>query len=133
VERPVSLRDVPATILDLVAPASAGDLPGHSLVTTWESATDERVEISPVLSSVSIVPAGVVDTPPPSRAPALCGPVASIVVDNHLFIRDSFGGEELFDLAADHNERENLAGSKAHAAILARCREVMTEVMAGDR
>ena len=123
IAEPVSLRDVAATCGgSALGLAEASPLPGHSLARLWEptpSSSAPFVPHSPVLSEVAV-------RTKVSRhrlaAPAMRGPMASLIVDGKVYIRDAMGREELYDLAGDPAETENLAGSAAALPALGRCR-----------
>ncbi len=108
VERPVSLRDVTATIAhlarpaggaDLARPGGAGAFPGRSLAWAWQG---EDPGGSPLLSAVS---AGV---RMPEWMPIMRGSMRSIVHDGYHYILNGDGVEELYRLD-DPAEDRNLA------------------------
>lgn len=102
VRKPVSLRDVPATILDLTAAgAAAGALPGTSLAGCWNGG---KAPNEPPVSEVRL-PARDLR----GRALSLAGPRAAIVAEGHVFIQNGDGREELYDLERDPAEAHNLA------------------------
>lgn len=101
VEQPVSLRDVPATILDLAAPGAPHPLPGHSLAGFWNGRG------GPADVPVSEVKLPARDSR--GRAQSRTGPRAAIVRDGRTFIQSADGREELYDLAGDPDEAQNLA------------------------
>jgi len=86
----ISLKDVAATILDLIG-VRAG-LPGESLRRVWESPTDSS---SVVLAEVRYAK-GLDPTAPVRR-----GDMASAINDPLQLIRDGTGAEEVFDLRLD--------------------------------
>jgi arylsulfatase A-like enzyme len=106
VTRAVSLRDVPATILDLAALPGAS-VPGQSLRATW---TDSTTAISPVLAEVSQAP-NVDNTYPTAK-----GPMKSLFDDSTHYIRNGDSKEELYRFRDDSAEARNLSGSSNTAA-----------------
>ncbi len=117
IARPVSLRDVPATLLALTV-VGAGTLPGVSLSALWSGGGDRAV--SPVLSSLIIgkEPHGfAAKTWPVSR-----GSMRSVVADGLHFIVDGDGREELFDWARDVGQTRNLAQAPEYAEARRRLR-----------
>ena len=105
VDAVVSLRDVPATILDLVDQPGPS-LPGASLAPLWRS---EAAVTSPAIASVD----GPENFPPNSgRSPVFGGPMVSITGEDSLkYIRTltPIGpAEQLYDLRADPGEAVNL-------------------------
>jgi arylsulfatase A-like enzyme len=102
---PVTLRDLPATVLDLIGLADPPAFPGRSLARTWED-TDgpDHGPRSPVLSSVR---AGI-NTP--RWFPVTKGDLVSLVENGYRYIRNGDGSDELYALD-DPLERRNLASS----------------------
>jgi len=101
VTRTVSLRDLPATILDLVALPGA-TVPGHSLRAAW---TESTASLSPALAEVSQAPN--VDTTYPTAK----GPMKALLDDSVHYIRNGDGVEELYRFREDLPEATNLAAS----------------------
>jgi arylsulfatase A-like enzyme len=102
VEVPVSLRNVPATILDL-AGVSENPLPGVSHTRFWRDSADVAQD-DPVLSEL---------TPAPRAAQQhrnARGEIRSLVDGDYHFIQGVGGVDELFDLRADPSEANDLKG-----------------------
>ncbi len=122
VERSASLRDVAATILELVDGAPAdGPFPGSSLVAAWDDAVPDAP--APVLLELDRGRA--VPDEAAEGAPARLGPMRSLVADRHAYIVNGDGGEELYDLDDDPEETRDLSGSPDAAARLERFRDLM--------
>jgi arylsulfatase A-like enzyme len=102
VEAAVTLRDLPATILDLVG-ASGHRFPGTSLARFWRPNHATGEAVSPVLAELPF------EANLPDRYPVSRGDMRSIVVGRSHYIRNGDGMEELYDLAADPHELRNLA------------------------
>jgi len=100
-----SLRDLPATILDLAVPAAAGALPGHSLVPLFEPTNAPDVTISPVLSQITK------RGPPGSHMPATRGDMISLIAAGRHLIVNGDGVLELYDLRTDPGEERDLVES----------------------
>lgn len=124
IAEPVTLRDLPETVLDLLGLSGQVDFPGHSLSPRWEAATDSlRVTTSPVLSELSV---------PMNATPWYAvarGDMKSIIVGKHHYIRNGDGREELFDIIADPWEAIDLAGSQGGKAVLAVARTTLDSAM----
>ena len=119
IERPVSLRDVPSTVLDAIGAAGASPFPGRSLARTWDGKEGLDGLSDVVLSEIEAPPD---DDPNGGLSPAARGPMRSAVdVDFH-YIRGGDGREELYDLRRDPAELTDLASKPRSAATLERFR-----------
>lgn len=94
VEEPVTLTDLPATILDLAGVDGEVSLPGRSLRATWDS----TLAAGPPTRIYSEI-----------RRPSRW--IQSLVADGRHFIRNSKGETELFDFEEDPLEERELSGS----------------------
>jgi arylsulfatase A-like enzyme len=112
VAAPVSLRSLPATVLDLAGIRDT-DVPGASLASQW--AEDGAAPGDPILSMVPVA------ANQPARYPLARGAIRSVVVWPYLFISNTDGQEELFDLSVDPLSLDDLAPSDS--AGVARMRE----------
>lgn len=120
VAEPVTLRDLPATVLDLLNLPDQRSIPGNSLSSRWHSVGDSsRAATSPVLSEVRSVRNG------PRWYAVAKGDMESIVIGNHHYIRNGDGREELFDIAVDPWEKTNLAGSVRYEGALVAARSAL--------
>jgi arylsulfatase A-like enzyme len=99
----VSLRDLPATILDVAGFGLQGRLPGRSLAGLWRGGT--AAPLSPVLSEAHRT-----STRYPESYPARKGRMKSIVVDGmHYILNLGDGRQELYDLTRDPDELQDLS------------------------
>jgi arylsulfatase A-like enzyme len=103
VRRPVSLREVPTTVMELAGLASGGVFPGAPLSRYWGA--DSTAPLEPILAEVGRG----FDLPP--NAPAGRGPMSSLVSEPHHYIRGGDGKEELYDYLADPWELRDLAAT----------------------
>ena len=111
IARTVSLRDLPATVLDLIG--APGMLPGHSLRQLW-SADSAAFPASPALAEVRRAK-GL-----PDRYPVSVGDLATAVTDSFQLIRDGYGQEEVWDLAmGPTGDRPAVASPAALASLRA--------------
>jgi len=116
VSAPVSLRDIPATVLDLLA-LRDGPFPGRSLAECWAGGhSSDRSSADAILSEAGPAIGS------PAWYPVAKGDLKSMVIDQHHYIRNGDGREELYDVERDPWERQDLADSEAGRAQLARCR-----------
>jgi arylsulfatase A-like enzyme len=114
VAEPVTLRDVPATVLELAGVPSA-PLPGNSLAPLWTGGAPPNSTIaSEVRKGVRI----------PNRYPSSDADLQSLIAGGAHYIRDSKGREELYRFESDPDERENLVGDPDAARELDTLREL---------
>ena len=115
VDEPVSLRDLPATVLDLAGLKRSAPFPGRSLARFWNG-HDETPQpaFEPLLMEMDR-PALLTNQ---GREPVSKGPMQALVAGGMHYIRTGDGGEKLFALVADPEERTDLAGLPAAQASL---------------
>jgi arylsulfatase A-like enzyme len=100
VETPVGLRDLPATIVDMLDLESEAPFPGRSLVRSLDR---ETTQTEPILSEIWHL-SGFPDWVPASR-----GDMYSLVLDSLHYILNGDGREEIYNIDKDPSERQNLA------------------------
>ena len=103
---PVSLRDIPATVVDLLRLNDKAPFPGRSVGRLWTSK-------SPAVDLPS-EPLLVEANKPPSltnqgREPVAKGPMQGLISDGMHYIRSADGLEELYLLNSDPEEQSNVA------------------------
>jgi arylsulfatase A-like enzyme len=103
----VSLRDLPATIVDLVGLGAGSPFPGISLARFWRDSpaagVDSSRETDPVVSELKDPNSSTGGDR--ERSPARHGPLISLAADNLVYIRNERdGSERLFDERADPDE-----------------------------
>ena len=140
VAEPVSLRDLPATVLDLVGvrPDQA-PFPGRSLARFAElgegratgpaAAPRDPADPHVVLTEVALRDKVSRNA---DRPPALRGPMKSVVVAGFVYIRNSDGREELYDATSDPAEEHDLAGRPEHRDRLAHLRDLADQAHPAD-
>ena len=110
-----SLRDLPATLLELAGVANPG-LPGHSLRPLWSPGTGLLTDtLFAALDYHRLMPKW-----PPT--PVLRGDMRTVVLDSLQYIHNGDGAEELYHLGRDPWEVRNLLNAPAYQADLARYR-----------
>lgn len=97
----VSLRDLPATALDLLG-LPHEDIPGSSLVRTVEPGLDSVITLSPLLAGLRPAPNQ------PEWFPSTKGIMSALVEAPYHYIRNGDGVEELYQIEADPREAANL-------------------------
>ncbi|SIO39327.1 Sulfatase [Singulisphaera sp. GP187] len=123
VKAPVSLRDLPATVVDLLGLAADSPFPGRSLAAAWSGAP-APFPVDSLLSEVELPPEA---DPNGGRSPVCRGPMLSLVADGWHYIRNGDGREELYDFEHDTDETHDLAGSADKAEVMRTLRARITE------
>jgi arylsulfatase A-like enzyme len=117
VREPVTLRDLPATVVDLLQLEGGPRFPGASLARYWDSVREAgNAVIDPPLSEVRGKPWK------PKWFPVHKGDMQSLVDDRYHYIRNGDGREELYDFENDPWEKRDLAGSEVGSRVLTRFR-----------
>jgi arylsulfatase A-like enzyme len=132
VRRTVSLRDLPATIVDLAGVADGSPFPGRSLARHWRDpapgANSGDPDLDGALSELS-EPSPI--NPSHGRSPAVRGPLVSLAQDDYVYIRNEGDGkEELFHERDDPRELVNLAESERMQPRLQRLRQILDKMKA---
>ena len=133
VSEPVSLRDLAATIVDMLGPPieRSARFPGHSLVPTWSGPSGAaRPPGEPILSEIEAPPEA---DPNHGSSPVCHGPLISLVDRGFHYIRNGEGREELYDLERDPHETHDLAHSVDVAEALRQFRQRFWQGLAQQR
>lgn len=150
---PVSLRDIPATVLDLVEPGSRSPLAGRSLRRTWseiggvEPGGGEAAGGGAVLHGDTLLAEfarGSFASPPPRRRRAFIGRgqrapqekvqlAKSLVAAGYHYILTGDGRDELYDFEKDPAETRDLAGSERGREEVARFRPLVEGIVVRAR
>ncbi len=97
----VSLRDLPATIVDLIGLGDGAPFPGRSLARLWRD-TSQRLDTDPTAEVLSELPRPNPVDPNQGRSPAHRGPLVSLADGDFVYIRNEGDGTEEF-----FNERDD--------------------------
>jgi arylsulfatase A-like enzyme len=129
----VSLRDLPATIADLVGLADGSPFPGRSLARLWRERPAGETAGAPDGDDVfSELAAPNPSLPSSGRSPAARGPLVSLARGDYVYIRnEGDGAEELFHRRDDPLELHNRAGTPAMRPVLQRFRRDLERIRAG--
>ncbi len=115
VAEPVSLRDVPATVVDLLGLVRDAPFPGRSLARFWgRDQKGDRSHSEPLLMETG-KPVLLTNQ---GREPAAKGPIQSLIAGGMHYIRLADGSEELYSLSSDPDEQINVAGSPMTRAVI---------------
>ncbi len=120
VHKPVSLRDLPATVLDLIGLDDNGRFPGHSLARFWNNTRQHNSSAAGII--LSEVGSGL-DVP--DWYPIAKGKMKSLVTEKYHYIRNGDNREELYDFESDPFEQQNLAGLRAGQVALSHSRGLL--------
>jgi arylsulfatase A-like enzyme len=133
----VSLRDLPATVVDLLDLEAGAPFPGASLARLWDS-TPSAARVDPPVFPTSPALSEVVPTDPFDADPAKLlenrRAWASLAEGDSIYIRirqGDFQRELLFDLREDARQWRNLALDPARQSVLERMREMLDQLIAG--
>ncbi|MCI0434450.1 MAG: sulfatase-like hydrolase/transferase, partial [Gemmatimonadetes bacterium] len=113
----VSLRDIPATVIDLAGIRDS--LPGQSLALTWNDVT---MSIEPALASAA---SNEWSAP---WDPVRRGPMKSMTTNRMHYIANGDGIEELYDVSLDPLEEHNLVNTAAAQRLLVQFRSRLGSV-----
>jgi arylsulfatase A-like enzyme len=127
----VSLRDLPATVLDLLRLEGKGWFPGRSLARCWpEASGPAQASENPVLCEVF---PGAGDPSGHRCSPVARGSLAAVFLEGKYYIRNlKDNTEELYDFEGDPLERHNLAQSAEMAPVVDRYRRALNKAMAEE-
>jgi arylsulfatase A-like enzyme len=125
ISAPATLRDLPATIVDLAALGRGSLFPGRSLARFWS-------------------PGGAGDPSPADPVFSECDKDwlqsndsgrfwRSLAIDEMVYIRDASKKEELYNIAADPAEAQDLAGSAGSRSTLEHLRTTLDRFLARNR
>jgi arylsulfatase A-like enzyme len=133
VTEPVSLRDIAATIVDVLGLTAGSPIPGDSLVPLWQGRSSIPDSDR---SSTDHALAELVPNDPLNRdlygMPKLSWPLGGLADREWSYIRrESDAREELFDLRNDGKEQHNLVNDAAARPLLERMRGRLKSLTAG--
>jgi arylsulfatase A-like enzyme len=132
VRETVSLRDLPATIVDVLGYSANSPFPGNSLARLWRRSPDHPEDLAaggPALAEV--VPLESFN-PDPAQLLKRRWPLAALASDDWTYIRrEGEVREELFDAASDSRQTRNLAGDPARQGAIEQMRTALGRLTAG--
>ena len=119
----VSIRDIPATVMEAVAVAEPHPFPGTSLLRYANGTISAAEAAEPRLSSAERHPWAI----PESRWPIAHSDIFSLVSERFHYIVTK-KGEELYDLDADPGEQRDIAARSEHAPTIVRFRASLDSI-----
>jgi arylsulfatase A-like enzyme len=124
VSNEVSLRDLPATVLDLLGIEGESIFPGHTLSRFWNGAqVDSQIEGGYLLSEVNYAPNL------PEWFPVSKGDMKSLINNGYHYILNGDLQEELYNFENDPWEQQNLAGTSEFSQLLEQFRGVLAGML----
>jgi arylsulfatase A-like enzyme len=131
VDNPVSLRDLPATVVDQLGLSAGSPFGGQSLAAFWRSISGQmqNEKTTPALSDLATAAAFETKLPV-GRGHA--GFQFSLVAADHHYLRDGMGVETLYNLTKDPFEKTNLIGSPSGDHTVAAFRKMLFEVLTAN-
>jgi arylsulfatase A-like enzyme len=124
----VSLRDLPATVLDRLGLSAGSPFPGRSLAAHWSAMPGQTTpETSPALSEHATETA--FQQPEAGRSLRRRDVQMALVARGRHYIRDGYGAEQLYDLTPDPFERVNLIDSTEEKEVAGVLRRTLLDVL----
>jgi arylsulfatase A-like enzyme len=128
---PVSLCDLPATVVEMLGLSQGSPFPGRSLTAYWgQRAGQPSVITSPALTEQAEAAAFQAQSRPSREHP---GFQMSLVASDHHYIRHGMGLEQLYDLRVDPLERVNLMASPVGERRVRSFRRMLLKVLTENR
>jgi arylsulfatase A-like enzyme len=125
VRETVSIRDIPATVMDVLGLADASPFPGTSLRRYATGSVTPAEAAEPRLAVAEHSPMGGVL---PSW-PIAAGDMFAVIDSDLHYILDGAGREQLFDLTTDPLQQHDLAAEPGYETELARMRRLLDEMV----
>ena len=127
---PVSLRDLPATVVDQLGLASDSPFPGRSLSPLWRSTPGQSpTETSLAFSEIALP---IAFEPQDASVLARRGVQMSLVASGRHYIRYGSGAERIYDLTVDPYETTNLIGSSLGNLYVVDFRRKLLKLLTGN-
>jgi arylsulfatase A-like enzyme len=134
VRETVSLRDLPASVVDLVGLAAGSPFPGRSLAGLGrDPSPGADLGARDLPGAIAELSDPNPTRPSHGRSPASRGPLISLAERDYVYIRNERDGRELlFNERDDPDELSNRAGVEAMQPILQRLRQHLDQIRAGS-
>jgi arylsulfatase A-like enzyme len=125
VAEPVSLCDLPATIVDQLGLAAGSPFPGHSLAALWQSTPGQ----SPPTTTAAFSELAHATAFRPQTGVSGRGLQMSLVAFGRHYVRDGTGTEQLYDLVRDPFETINLMTSAEGGQMVSIFRRILLKLL----
>ena len=122
----MSLRDIPATVVDLLGLGGNAPFPGRTLARFWNP---DRGTAGPLAEPILMETGVPLLLTNQGREPAAKGPMKSLVAGGMHYIRSGNSLEELFVLKTDPEEQINLTVSETAREDLQRFRSLLAALL----
>lgn len=122
-----TLRDLPATIADLLGHGSRSPFPGVSMARHW--ADPSTLANTPAGTLFSEVEKPAHSLPNQGRSPVFRGAMKLLVSNEKIYIRNGDGVEELYDIANDPHQKQNLSDSKVFQEEMKKFRDSLQDLL----
>ena len=127
---PVSLRDLPATILDQIGLADGSPFPGHTLAACWWLTPGQTPPtISPALAEQAYAAAF---GPRKDDTTSVRAVQFSLVAQGRHYVRDHAGSEQLYDLNSDQYEHDNMVKSSGGRQLVGVYRRMLLDALTAN-
>jgi arylsulfatase A-like enzyme len=132
VSEPISLRDLPATIVDLTGQGTGAPFPGRTLVGRSGGPHSAEPSLAGEGAISELASPNPYD-PNQGRSPGHRGAMASLADGDYVYIHnDGDGSEELFNRRVDPNEFDDRSNFEALQVVKERLRTRLKQMRAGD-
>jgi arylsulfatase A-like enzyme len=128
ISRPVTIRDIPATIMDVIGAPSAAPLAGETLAPLWQTGAGDRA-LEPSEPLLSELTPNMFGHP---KDPTRRGLMNSVIDDSLHYILNGDGVEELYNWRADPDETTNLAETSPGHPGLQKMRDFLEKSLAAN-
>ena len=122
VAEPVSLRDLPASIIDLLGLGPDHGFAGRSVARCWQPRSPGVREVDDPLLMETTKPELITNG---GREPAARGPMKAVVAAGMHYIQMADGSEELYNINSDVEEKVNLAPEGDNSPVLLEFRNLL--------
>lgn len=127
IDEPVSIRDLPSTVLDLLKLNDEHRFPGATLARFWDASTPKTSKTEFLLSELEFTPHL------PDSYPISKGNMKSLITNEYQYIRNGDNREELYHLESDPLQKQNLADTEEGREVCKRFRTVLEETLTSNQ